>query len=129
MSSSSSELYRPDIDGLRAIAVLMVLFYHADVPYFSGGYVGVDVFFVISGFLITRLLINELDAKKEIDFAGFFNRRVRRLFPAFFFMLIFTSLLAFFHFSPFELISYASQLISSSLNLSNIYFFDNKWLF
>lgn len=122
MSSSSSELYRPDIDGLRAIAVLMVLFYHADVPYFSGGYVGVDVFFVISGFLITRLLINELDAKKEIDFAGFFNRRVRRLFPAFFFMLIFTSLLAFFLFSPFELISYASQLISSSLNLSNIYF-------
>lgn len=108
MSSSSASQYRPDIDGLRAFAVLCVLFYHADVPYFSGGYVGVDVFFVISGFLITRLLIDELDAKKEIDFAGFFIRRIRRLFPAFFFILIFTSLLAFFLFSPFELINYAS---------------------
>jgi len=129
MSSSSASLYRPDIDGLRAIALLCVLFYHADVPYFSGGYVGVDVFFVISGFLITRLLIDELDAKKEIDFAGFFIRRARRLFPAFFFILIFTSLLAFFLFSPFELIHYASQLISSSLSLSNIHFLTQSGYF
>src|SRR3954467_8990993 len=73
--------YRPEIDGMRAIAVLGVLLFHAGVPGFSGGYAGVDVFFVISGYLITRIIVTAIDAG-EFSFVGFFINRVRRLFPA-----------------------------------------------
>lgn len=85
--------YRPDIDGLRAIAVLMVVAYHAGVPGFSGGFVGVDVFFVISGFLITGLLLGELHATGTIAFGKFYARRIRRLLPAFALVLATTLLL------------------------------------
>lgn len=74
--------YRPDIDGLRAIAVLSVLAFHARVPFLTGGFTGVDVFFVISGYLITQLLINEYQGKGSIGFVDFWARRVRRLAPA-----------------------------------------------
>src|SRR5690606_11776191 len=74
--------YRPDIDGLRALAVLAVLGDHAGVPALAGGYVGVDVFFVISGFLSTGLLVAELDRTGRISLGGFYARRVRRLLPA-----------------------------------------------
>src|SRR4051812_16589255 len=73
--------YRPEIDGMRAIAVLGVLLFHAGFPAFSGGYAGVDVFFVISGYLITRIILTAIDAG-EFSFIGFFVNRVRRLFPA-----------------------------------------------
>lgn len=72
--------YRPEIDGLRAIAVLAVVLYHAGIG--RAGFVGVDVFFVISGYLITRLLLKERDATGRIDFAAFYARRVRRILPA-----------------------------------------------
>ncbi|MET0987340.1 MAG: acyltransferase family protein [Steroidobacteraceae bacterium] len=85
--------YRPDIDGLRAIAVLMVVAYHAGVPGFPGGFVGVDVFFVISGFLITGLLLGELQATGTIAFGKFYARRIRRLLPAFALVLAITMLL------------------------------------
>lgn len=75
--------YRPDIDGLRAIAVLAVVFYHYGVPGFSGGYVGVDVFFVISGYLITSLISDEMRAGR-FSFRHFYERRIRRIFPALF---------------------------------------------
>ncbi|MCB1968231.1 MAG: acyltransferase, partial [Candidatus Accumulibacter sp.] len=74
--------YRPDIDGLRAIAIMAVVFYHAGFPGFSGGFVGVDVFFVISGFLITALLFNEAAATGRVSLSAFYARRVRRLMPA-----------------------------------------------
>ena len=74
--------FRPDIEGLRAVAVVLVVLYHAGVPGFGGGYVGVDVFFVISGFLITGLLLRELDATGGISLARFYARRARRLLPA-----------------------------------------------
>src|ERR1700704_4039577 len=74
--------FRPDLEGLRAIAVVLVLLYHADVPRVTGGYVGVDVFFVLSGFLITGLLLRELDGTGTISLASFYARRVRRLLPA-----------------------------------------------
>ena len=77
-----SEHFRPDVEGLRAVAVLLVLLYHAGVPGFGGGYIGVDVFFVISGFLITALLLRELDASGSISFSRFYARRVRRLLAA-----------------------------------------------
>ena len=73
--------FRPDIQGLRAIAVLLVILYHADVPGISGGYVGVDVFFVISGFLITGQLLREVDKTGRISLLKFYSGRIRRLLP------------------------------------------------
>jgi peptidoglycan/LPS O-acetylase OafA/YrhL len=74
--------HRLDIEGLRGLAVLLVVFFHAELPGFDGGFVGVDVFFVISGFLITGLLLNELAATGRVSFATFYARRVRRLLPS-----------------------------------------------
>ncbi len=74
--------FRPDIEGLRAVAVLTVLGYHASAPLFGGGYVGVDVFFVISGFLITGLLLAELAQRGRVSLAAFYARRARRILPA-----------------------------------------------
>jgi len=74
--------FRPDIEGLRAVAVLLVLLYHAGVPAISGGYVGVDVFFVVSGFLITGLILRELEARRSVSLSRFYARRARRLLPA-----------------------------------------------
>ncbi|WP_297832731.1 acyltransferase family protein, partial [Thermomonas sp.] len=74
--------YRRHIDGLRAVAVLAVVAFHAGVPWLPGGYVGVDVFFVVSGFLITGLLLREFETRGDISLVGFYERRVRRLAPA-----------------------------------------------
>src|SRR3954464_2112250 len=74
--------YRPETDGMRGIAVLGVLLFHAGFPAFSGGYAGVDVFFVISGYLITRIILTAIDAG-QFSFTGFFVKRGRRLSPAF----------------------------------------------
>jgi peptidoglycan/LPS O-acetylase OafA/YrhL len=79
--------FRPDIEGLRAVAVLLILLYHAGVPGLSGGFVGVDVFFVISGFLITGLLARELEGTGRLDLLEFYARRARRILPAAFFVL------------------------------------------
>jgi peptidoglycan/LPS O-acetylase OafA/YrhL len=85
--------YRPDIDGLRTIAVAIVVAFHAGVQGFSGGFVGVDVFFVISGFLITGLLVAELRETGSISLSRFYARRVRRLLPALALVLASTLLL------------------------------------
>jgi peptidoglycan/LPS O-acetylase OafA/YrhL len=74
--------FRPDIQGLRAVAVLLVVFYHAGVNWLSGGYVGVDVFFVISGFVITGLLLRERGAPGRVSLVSFYGRRSRRIIPA-----------------------------------------------
>jgi len=73
--------YRPDIDGLRAIAILAVVIFHAFPNYLKGGFIGVDIFFVISGFLISTIIFDNLD-KESFSFAEFYARRVRRIFPA-----------------------------------------------
>src|SRR5688500_11477299 len=73
--------YRPDIDGLRAVAVLGVIFFHAGFPWLHGGYVGVDVFFVISGFLITGILLRQI-GDGRFSLTHFYERRIRRIVPA-----------------------------------------------
>src|SRR5688500_15358995 len=84
--------FRPDIDGLRAIAVLLVLLFHARTPGFGAGFVGVDVFFVISGYLISRILLREMRENGSVDLGAFWARRVRRLLPACALMLLVTAL-------------------------------------
>src|SRR3954469_17809756 len=74
--------YRPALDGLRAAAIIAVLIYHAQAPFLRGGWLGVDLFFVLSGFLITTILLTEHDATGSIRLGGFYGRRVLRLFPA-----------------------------------------------
>src|SRR5579859_494379 len=80
-AEAASPHYRPDIDGLRGLAVLAVVLFHANYSAFQGGFIGVDVFFVISGYLITSLIERELAAGK-FTVASFYERRIRRIFPA-----------------------------------------------
>jgi peptidoglycan/LPS O-acetylase OafA/YrhL len=82
LEPAATRRFRPDVEGLRAIAVLFVVLYHAHVPGISGGFVGVDVFFVISGFLITGLLLREHEQRSSISILGFYGRRARRILPA-----------------------------------------------
>src|SRR5262245_21890935 len=95
-------VYRGEIDGLRAIAVLAVVLFHYGFPGLTGGYVGVDVFFVISGFLITSILHEEVKTG-TFTFLGFYERRVRRLLPALFVVLAFTLIAGLFLALPSDL--------------------------
>lgn len=113
--------YRRDIDGMRAIAVLAVVFYHVGFSAFGGGYVGVDVFFVISGFLITRLIADQLDAG-TFRFSTFYIRRARRLFPALFVTFIGCFIAASLLFIPSDMEQFATSLIWAALSVSNILF-------
>ena len=82
--------YQPGLDGLRAFAVFAVLLYHAELRWFSGGFLGVEIFFVISGYLITTLLLEEWRQQGRIDLRAFWMRRARRLFPALYLLLAVT---------------------------------------
>ena len=93
--------FRRDVEGLRAVAVVAVVLYHAG--YLSGGYVGVDVFFVVSGFLITRLLLDEVRRSGRVSFAGFYARRARRLLPASVLVLVCTVVASWLILSPLQL--------------------------
>jgi len=114
--------YYPHIDGLRAIAVIAVVFFHLDIYFFSGGFVGVDVFFVISGFLITRLLCSELEESGTINLRKFYRGRIRRLFPALLVTLLVTLVVALVMFSPSRLMSFGGSLPYAILGLSNHFF-------
>ncbi len=113
--------YRPDIDGLRAVAVLLVVFNHLKLGW-PGGFVGVDVFFVISGYLIGGVILSELRAGK-FSIVNFYERRIRRIFPALFIMLLVTSVLAYHYLLPLEAISFARSLLATLGSASNILFF------
>jgi peptidoglycan/LPS O-acetylase OafA/YrhL len=121
--------YRPDIDGLRSIAVLSVLFFHLDLHVFSGGFVGVDVFFVISGYLITGIIVSELENTGKFSFSNFYIRRLRRLFPAFLTVLTFTTIACLLIFAPGDLQRYGAALFHSIFSLSNIYFWSEAGYF
>jgi len=114
--------YRADIDGLRAVAVLSVIFYHSGYTIFSGGYVGVDIFFVISGYLITTIIVREI-ANKEFSIARFYERRFRRIFPALTLVIAVSLLAGFIMLTPSSLIDLAQSTISTVLFSSNILFF------
>jgi peptidoglycan/LPS O-acetylase OafA/YrhL len=114
--------FRPDIEGMRAIAVLLVVAYHAGVPGVSGGYVGVDVFFVLSGYLITGLLVQEALRTGRIDLLGFYARRARRLLPALGLVLVVTTAFGMVVFAPFEQRVLANTAIAAGAYLSNVWF-------
>jgi peptidoglycan/LPS O-acetylase OafA/YrhL len=114
--------YRPDIDGLRAIAVLGVVAFHSGLPYFPGGFVGVDVFFVISGFLITGLLSAEFERTGSISLRNFFVRRIRRLLPALALVVLVTLCIAMFSMFPRELHRMGNSAQAVALLVANIHF-------
>jgi len=113
--------YRADIDGLRALAVLPVVFFHARLGPFTGGFVGVDVFFVISGFLITQLIVADVD-RDRFSLRHFYERRVRRLFPALFAMLAVALLAAALLFLPADFRTFGRNVVGATLFVSNIFF-------
>ena len=113
--------YRADIDGLRALAVIPVLLYHAGVPGFPGGFVGVDIFFVISGYLICGMIDADIRGG-TFSLGNFYKRRALRILPALFVMFLVTSILAYVYCLPVELEDYARSLASAVGSVSNIYF-------
>lgn len=113
--------YRADVDGLRAIAVLPVLLFHAGVAGFDGGFVGVDIFFVISGFVITLRLQSDLD-QGRFSIIDFYERRIRRIFPALFFLIAVTTVVAAALFLPPNFEDYSKSVVATALFGSNIYF-------
>ena len=113
--------YRRDIDGLRAIAVLAVVFYHAKFPAFEGGFVGVDIFFVISGYLITSIILNDLRANR-FSFLRFYERRVRRIFPALTVMILLTVPFSWFLLTPVDFKDFSQSIGFALASISNVLF-------
>ena len=124
----NNTLYHPHIDGLRALAVLSVLFYHAGFKVFSGGFVGVDVFFVISGFLITDSIYREIKTG-SFSFTNFYVRRARRLLPALYFTLLFSFVAAYLMFSPEHFERFGGAFHHAVLSISNFYFWGESGYF
>ena len=113
--------HRLEIDGLRAVAVIPVILFHANIDLFQGGFVGVDIFFVISGFLITRIILAEI-YQSSFSIIHFYERRARRILPAFFVVLIFSTFFAWFLLPPIEFKDYGQSLFFASFFSSNIFF-------
>ena len=114
--------FRPDIEGLRAVAVLLVLAYHARIPGFPGGYIGVDVFYVVSGFLITGLIVRELRATGRVDLLTFYARRARRLLPAALVVIALTVIASAIVLPPLRVPDVAADGAAAALYVSNIRF-------
>lgn len=115
-------IYVEHIDFLRAIAVILVILFHLDVPLVSGGFLGVDVFFVISGYLITRNIKNEIQVSGNFDFRNFYIRRIRRLIPTLLLVLLLTFIFGFLFFPPSLFSGLVQSMFFSSFALSNFYF-------
>ena len=113
--------YRPDVEGLRAVAIVPVVAYHAGAGLAPGGYVGVDVFFVISGYLISRIILDGV-ADGSFSYRGFYFRRIRRIFPALFAMLLAVTAAAIVILPPTSLVEYAKTLLAAVLFVSNMEF-------
>jgi peptidoglycan/LPS O-acetylase OafA/YrhL len=127
-AARAGEGYRPDLDGLRGIAVAAVVAYHLDLPFVPGGFVGVDIFFVLSGFLITRLIAAELRAG-SFSLVRFYERRIRRIVPALVFVSAATTAMAVGLLLPDELERFASSLVAAAFSVSNVWFFNHSGYF
>jgi peptidoglycan/LPS O-acetylase OafA/YrhL len=120
--------YKAEIDGLRAIAIIPVILFHAGFTLFSGGYVGVDIFFVISGYLITSIIISDLN-KHSFSFSKFYERRARRIFPALFFVIFATIPFAWLWLLPEDLKNFSKSLYFVAIFSSNILFWRTSGYF
>ncbi|HYM83289.1 MAG TPA: acyltransferase family protein [Candidatus Dormibacteraeota bacterium] len=119
---SARHEFRPDVEGLRGVAVLLVVLFHAGISGVGGGFIGVDVFFVISGFLITGLLLRERERTGRIGFRAFYARRVRRLLPAAAIVLAVVLPVAWLAVEPLDRTSVATDAMSAALSVGNIRF-------
>ncbi|WP_418180403.1 acyltransferase family protein [Aliarcobacter lanthieri] len=115
--------YLIHLDGIRAIAVIAVILFHLNINLFNGGFIGVDIFFVISGFLITQKIKCELEINKSFNFKNFYFKRIQRLVPALIFTFLLSSIFAIIIMSPTHLKSFGQSLYSAVLGFSNIYFY------
>lgn len=120
--------YRADIDGLRAVAILPVVFFHAGTSWFKGGFVGVDVFFVISGYLITSLIAQEIRAG-SFSIVSFYERRIRRIFPALFTVVLCSSVAAALILAPGDFRAFGRSVVATALFGSNILFWSESGYF
>jgi len=120
--------YRPEIDGLRALAVVPVILFHAGFELFSGGFVGVDVFFVISGYLITTILIDDIE-NKRFSFVNFYQRRAGRILPALVVVMLFSTPLAWMLLSDLALNKFGNGLMGVAAFLSNVVFWRQQGYF
>ena len=128
LDNKKNYLYRKDIDGLRAIAVFVVIFYHMGLPLFHAGYIGVDIFFVISGYLISSIILKDIENRK-FDIKNFYIRRIRRILPIL--LLVVTLSLIFFYkiLLPYQLIDFSKSALSTLGFFSNFYFLLNSGYF
>ena len=120
--------YRPDIDGLRAVAVCAVIAFHLHFDHTPGGYIGVDVFFVISGYLISAIILKDLH-KSRFSISGFYERRTRRILPALFLVILVTTALSYVYLLPSEFKDFANSLIATVFSASNFYFLTQSGYF
>ncbi|MGB0722252.1 MAG: acyltransferase family protein [Gammaproteobacteria bacterium] len=120
--------YRPEIDGLRAVAVLPVVLFHANLPFLDGGFIGVDIFFVISGYLITSIIAEELDGGR-FTIGGFYERRARRILPTLFLVLLCTALAAPLFLTPLELEDFGKSVLAVVTFVSNVLFWQQSGYF
>jgi peptidoglycan/LPS O-acetylase OafA/YrhL len=120
--------YRPEIDGLRALAVLPVILFHAGFETFSGGFVGVDVFFVISGYLITTIILKELE-QDDFSIARFYERRARRILPALFLVMFVCIPFAWLWLLPDDMQRFSQSLVAVSTFVSNLLFWQESGYF
>lgn len=118
---SSLTHFRLEIQGLRGIAILLVLAYHLNIPYFSGGFIGVDIFFVISGYLITRIILNELK-DKSFSLIKFYERRIRRVLPAYLAASFIALFISYIFLMPSKLMDFAKVLVATLFFVSNFFF-------
>ena len=115
--------YRPDIDGIRAISIFLVILFHS--KFLNNGYMGVDIFFVLSGYLITNIILQD----KKFNLISFYERRARRLLPVLFVGIFVAIILSFFFLFPSELRDFGQSLISTTLFFSNFLFLNESGYF